>query len=160
MNAGPTSSFIFRSNQLNIHGGSGSATGSFNFFPQGNQNVPSVTLNIGGTSGLRTERTSDDFNSLSHNVYPLYLGSSNGPEFYVNTKGKIRIKKTQSPYTIRSTTPGATGTYLTENINWFLISRPQTPQQSVVLGDGNRILLNTNPITSGNIGIGIFTGSD
>jgi hypothetical protein len=160
MNAGPTSSFIFRSNQLNIHGGSGSATGSFNFFPQGNQNVPSVTLNIGGTSGLRTERTSDDFNSLSHNVYPLYLGSSNGPEFYVNTKGKIRIKKTQSPYTIRSSTPGATGTYLTENINWFLISRPQTPQQSVVLGDGNRILLNTNPITSGNIGIGIFTGSD
>lgn len=160
INSGPTSSFILRSNQINFHGGSGSATGSFNFYPQDNQDTPTVYISLGGTSGVRTERTSDTFDTLSHSVYPVYLGSSNGPEFYVNTKGKIRVKKTQSPYTIRLATPGATGTHISDNINWFFISRPQTNQQSVVLGDGNRILITPNVITSGNVGIGLFTGVD
>jgi hypothetical protein len=37
INSGPTSSFLLRSNQISVYGGSGSATGSFNLYPQGNQ---------------------------------------------------------------------------------------------------------------------------
>jgi hypothetical protein len=129
--------FNILSDNLSITGGHASFKSNVivNGDPTGN--FPSVDINVGGTGGLRTQRTADTFDTLSKNVYNVSLETATDREFYINTKGKIRTKKIKSGVTYQSyQSPTFSGSG-----QWFFISRPGGPIQSTVIRNGNTVII-------------------
>ena len=156
----PSGQFSILSSNISITGGTSSISAPVQLNPSLPNGVYSTYLYSGGTApALRTTRSGDTFSTLSHNVYNISLESSNGGQrdFFIDTRGKIRTKKTETGISYTNTTPGATSP---ANINWYMITRTGTPIDSSVLQDGNTMVINPVVPTSGFIGIGIYTGSD
>jgi hypothetical protein len=162
----PSGQFSILSANISITGGTSSMSAPVQLNPSLPDGVYSTYLYSGGTApALRTTRTGDTFSTLSNNVYNISLESSNGGQrdFFIDTRGKIGTKKTETGISYPNTTPGATSTITspyTANTNWYMITRTGTPIDSSVLQDGNTMVINPIVPTSGFIGIGIYTGSD
>ena len=116
--------------------------------------LPSISLDISGTGGIVTERISDTFNTISNSVYNVSLETNSDKEFYINTKGKIRTKKTKSGVTYQSyQNPAITS----GSVNWYFVSRTGGPIQSSVVKNGNTIIITPTDPGSGNyVGIGLY----
>jgi hypothetical protein len=156
----PSGQFSMLSANISITGGTSSMSAPVQLNPSLPNGVYSTYLYSGGTApALRTTRSGDTFSTLSNNVYNISLESSNGGQrdFFIDTRGKIRTKKTETGISYTNTTPSATGP---ANTNWYMITRTGTPIDSSVLQDGNTMVINPVVPTSGFIGIGIYTGSD
>ena len=143
-------------NVISIVGGSGSISSSFNI--TGNvTSSPSINVSSGGTSGILSGRTGDNFSTLSHAIYNISLESLSGREFSLDTKGKLRTKKTESGITYSpQSNPGATGVSGAANINWYFISRTNASVPSNALNDGNTIVIDPGNSPSAT-GIGIYS---
>lgn len=113
---------------------------------------PSIYVSSGTTGALKTERTGDNFDDISHSQYNILL-ESNGPtasqsQFFINTKGKIKTNKVDGGITYPSTIPGATGRILTNTVYWYLLARTSSPPPST-----NPNFYRPFPLTSGNIAV-------
>jgi hypothetical protein len=156
----PSGQASIKSSVLNISGGSGSIDSRISLNPSGISS-PSISVVGGATSGISTQRSGDTFDSISHNTYMLSLESLSGREFGLDTKGKIKTKKTREGITYSPTrTPGATGATGAVGISWFFVSRAGT-SSSQELKDGNTIVIDPSGIqfllgVSRN-GIGIYS---
>jgi len=143
---------------VSIAGGSGSISTTFNI--TGNiAGSQSINISSGGTSGILSSRTGDNFSSLSHGIYNLSLETLGGgsPTFYLNTKGKLKTRKVQSGITYSpQSLPGATGVSGPVNINWYFISRTNTSVASNPLNNGNLIVIDPGNSSSAT-GIGIYS---
>jgi hypothetical protein len=155
-----SSEFRFRSSFFNITGGSGYISAPVNLTANLTSSDPSVFIFSGGTSGFRTSRIGDNFDTLSNSVYAVSLESVSDREFFINTKGKIRTKKIETSLSYASTTPGATSTVSSNLVNWYLISRTSTPVSSSVLESGNTIVITPSIPTSSYVGIGVYSAAD
>jgi len=162
----PSGQFSILSSNISITGGTSSISVPVQLNPSLPDGVYSTYLYSGGTApALKTTRTGDTFSTLSHSIYNVSLESSNGGQrdFFIDTRGKIRTKKTETGISYANTTPGATSTITspyTANTNWYMLTRAGTPIDTSVLQDGNTMVINPVVPTSGFIGIGIYTGSD
>jgi len=155
----PAGQSSIKSSVLNISGGSGYIDSPVSLNPSGISS-PSISVLGGATSGISAKRSGDTFDSISHNTYMLSLESLSGRELGLDTKGKIKTKKTREGITYSPTrTASASGTAGATTINWYFVSREGTPLSSE-LKNGNTIIIDpTNP-TSASIsnGIGIYSG--
>lgn len=158
LNAG--GQFKMRSSFFNITGGSGYISAPVNLTASLTATAPSIFSYNGGTAGFRTSRVGDTFNTISNSTYAVSLESATDKEFYINTKGKIKTKKSETSLSFSSTTPGATSTVSSNLVNWYLISRTSTPVQSSVLQSGNTMVINPVIPTSSYVGIGIYNAAD
>jgi hypothetical protein len=151
----PSGTFSILSDNLSITGGHAAFKSNVGLNGSPSGTVPSISLKIGGTAGLRTERTADTFNTLSNSVYNVSLETLGSREFYINTKGKIRTKKTRSGVTYQSYQNTA---FNSLGSNWYFISRNGGPVQSTVIRNGNTVII--TPIDPGDpgefIGIGLY----
>jgi hypothetical protein len=89
----------------------------------------------------------------------LSLESLSGREFGLDTKGKIKTKKTREGITYSPARIGsASGTAALVAINWFFVSRADTPSSSD-LRDGNTIIIDPSGPSGANgaNGIGIYS---
>ncbi len=153
-----SSTFSILSDNISITGGHASFKSNVEVNGNPSGNVPSVELNVGGTSGLRTRRTSDDFNTISNTVYNVSLETQTDKEFYINTKGKIRTKKLRSGVTYQSYQNPAFIASGVPPVNWYFISRPGGPVQSTVINNGNTVIITVNePNPLAYIGIGLYS---
>jgi hypothetical protein len=121
-------------------------------------NNPSVSMDIGGTGGFKTERRADSFNSLSNSVYNVSLETLSDREFYINTKGKIRTKKIRSGVTYQSY-QDPVGVFSTggSTIEWYFVSRPGGPVQSTPIKNGNTAIITPrDPGATRYVGIGLY----
>ena len=147
--------FNILSDNLSITGGHASFKSSVELNGSPSGNSPSVELIIGGTSGLRTRRTADNFNTISNSVYNVSLETQADKEFYINTKGKIRTKKLKTGVTYQSYQNSA---FSSGGTNWYFISRPGGPVQSTVIKNGNTVIVTINePNPIANFGIGLYS---
>jgi len=181
-----------------------SATGGINLnFPLGNSNIatqnlnvgvtftharrniylaptlssssPSIYVSSGATGALKTERTFDDFSTLSHSVYNVMLESNGATasesQFFIDTKGKIKTNKVDGGITYPSSIPGATGKVGGNLVYWYLAARTSAPAASTStstfrpfpLNSGNIAIINpyTNQTYSSSYcGIGVYSHSD
>jgi len=177
-----------------------SATGGINLnFPLGNSNIatgnlnvgvtfthaersisltpalsspsPSIYVSSGATGALKTERTGDTFDDISHSIYNVMLESNGATasesQFFIDTKGKIKTNKVDGGITYSSSIPGATAQYGPNFVYWYLLARTSSPAASsnvnvyrpFPLTSGNIAVI--NPYTSNNyVGIGIYSDSD
>ena len=159
-----------------------SATGGINLnFPLGNSNIatqnlnvgvtftharrnislaptlssssPSIYVSSGATGALKTERTFDDFSTLSHSVYNVMLESNGATasesQFFIDTKGKIKTNKVDGGITYPSSIPGATGIVGGNLVYWYLAARTSSPAAASPSSGALRPF----PLTSGNIAI-------
>jgi len=154
----PSGQASIKSSVLNISGGSGYIDAPISLNPSGISS-PSVSVLGGATSGITSRRSGDTFDSISHNTYMLSLESLSGREFGLDTKGKIKTKKTREGITYSPTrAASASGTASLVTINWYFISREGTPLSSE-LKNGNTIIIDPiNPTSAGiSNGIGIYS---
>ncbi len=155
----PSGNFDFISPYFSVTGPSGSMNGpviSSMLSSPSTINPYSVRLSSFGTGGaLVSSRLGDTFNRLSHEVYHISLESSEGKEFYIDTKGKIMTKKVYSPITYGNVYSSATGTVGSNLVNWYTITAPFA-STGIKLSSGNTMVITPYSIpTSSYIGIGI-----
>ena len=159
----PSGQFNILSQYMSVTGGTSSFNAPVQISPSLQAGVYNTFLYSGGTApALRTTRLSDTFSTLSDSVYNISLETSGGKEFFIDTRGKIKTKKTETGISYPSSSAAATSLvspYSTDT-NWYLLTRTGTPIDSSVLQDGNTMVINPVVPTSGFIGIGIYTGSD
>jgi hypothetical protein len=148
--------FNITSQFLRILGGSGEFRNPISSTATLNESNPSVTVSIGGTSGLLSTRSGDSHSTISHNVNHISLETTSSTQFSLNTKGKLTTKKTVEGITYASQTPGVTGTVSADFVNWYLISKPGSSVSSSVLSNGNTMIISPS-VSSGKIGVGFYT---
>lgn len=151
--------FDITSQFLRITGGSGEFRNPITSTATLSPGNPSITINLGGTSGFLSTRTGDVHSTLSHSVNHISLETQSRTEFYLNTKGKLRTNKTVEGISYASGTPGATVTVGSNLVNWYFISKPSTTVSSSVLNDGNTIMISPN-VSSGLVGVGLYYNPD
>ena len=136
---------------------------------------PSIYVKSGSTGALKTERTVDTYDSISHSIYNVMLESS-GPtasesQFTIDTKGKIKTNKVDGGVTYPLSTFGATSSAGSTRIFWYLVSRTSSPAQASPtstiyrpfgLSNGNIAVINpyTNAYSSSLCGIGVYSYAD
>jgi hypothetical protein len=154
----PVGQASIKSYALNISGGSGYIDAPISLNPSGISS-PSVSISGGATSGISTRRTGDTFDSISHNTYMLSLESLSGREFGLDTKGKIKTKKTREGITYSPTrAASAISVAGSSQINWYFVSREGTPLSSE-LKNGNTIVIDPSgpSLSTQANGIGIYS---
>jgi hypothetical protein len=150
---------------------------ALNLTPTLTTSIPSVYVSSGATGALKTERTGDTFDDISHSVYNVLLESNGATasesQFFINTKGKIKTNKVDGGITYPSSIPGATSMDGSKLIYWYLGARTSSPAATT---SSSSTPLRPFPLNSGNIavvnpysstlysssfcGIGIYSGSD
>lgn len=157
----PTGQFNMLSSFISITGGTASLNAPVQLIPSLQSGVYSTSLYTGGTApAMKTSRTADTFSTLSDSVYNVSLETSGGKEFFIDTRGKIKTKKTETGISYPGSNAGATSSVSSVSVNWYFITRSGTPINSAVLQDGNTLVINPVVPTSGFVGIGIYSGSD
>ena len=149
---------------------------SLHLYPTLTSSNPSVYVSSGSTGALKTERSGDDFDSISHSTYNVMLESNGATasesQFFIDTKGKIKTNKVDGGITYPSSIPGATAKAGSNLIYWYLLGRTSSPAASTPSSG----VLRPFPLTSGNVaivnpytnqaysssycGIGIYSHSD
>ena len=154
----PSASFNIISPYFNVTGPSGSMNSPVATSMNASPVVPwSVYSEAYGTgAALVTSRSNDTFANLSHEVYHASLETSEGKQFYIDTKGKIMTKKLYSPvsYSVGTNYASATGTVSSNLVSWYNLTQPFATT-GLRLRDGNSIALNPIVVTSSYIGIGL-----
>jgi hypothetical protein len=135
-------------------------------------NSPSIYVDSGSTGALKTERTSDTFDTISSSYYNVML-ESNGPtgtesQFFIDTRGKVKTNKIDGGITYPSSIPGATSQYGSNFVYWYLLARTSAPPASsnsnvyrpFPLTSGNIAVINTYDTSTRYAGIGIYSDPD
>jgi hypothetical protein len=156
----PSGTFSIESNFLNITGGSGNFDKPILLNANLQSGVPSLLSLSGNSPGaLQTSRSGDSFQALSHTVYNLSLENSGGRELGLDTKGKLLTKKYETGISYAETSPGATSTVGSNQVNWYFISRSGTTVSSAVLDFGNTIVITPNIPLGNYVGVGVYSDS-
>jgi hypothetical protein len=159
LNTGISNNFSIESQFINITGGVAGFSSPVRIAPTLNTNLlNAVYLSAGVTGAIKTTRTGDTFNTLSHSTYNVLFETQSDKEFFIDTKGKIKTKKIESGISypvgtpLVSTGPGAEV--------WYLISKPGVDSYSAVLDSGNVIVISppqyVTPGFFGVLGIGVY----
>jgi hypothetical protein len=150
----PAGNFNLTSYFYSVTGGSGTFSKPIESTSTLPGSVSSLYVSIGGTSGFRSTRSGDTSATLSHGVYHVKLENTDGTQFYLDTKGKLKTNKIDEGLTIPVNTPGITGSN-----NWFILSAPYTPDSAYTsLENGNSIIFAPNiNSTSSYVGVAFNT---
>jgi hypothetical protein len=141
--------------------------------PQLSSPSPSIYVKSGATGALKTERTVDTYDGISHSIYNVML-ESNGPtasesQFTIDTKGKIKTNKVDGGVTYPSSTFGATSSDGSNKIFWYLVARTSSPSSTspsnyrpFSLSSGNIAVVNpySTAYASSFCGIGVYSFTD
>ena len=160
-NISAAGNFIVTSKYLNVSGLSGGFLNPLASISTLASSSPHIAITPSGTAGFRSTRTGDTYNTLSQSVYHLTLENSTGREFWLSTKGKLKMNKTIESITYPSQFPGTTGISGGSStiINWYFISRTSSTVGSP-LDNGNTMIINPSIVSGQHVGLGLYNDPD
>jgi hypothetical protein len=152
----PSGDLYFSSTHFGITGGSGYFSKSVGMTAYIESQIPMVYVYSAGSTGFKSQRSGDTYNTLSNSVYHLKLENNIDTQLYLNTKGKLKINKVTDGITYPNNSIGATST---SNLRWYFLSVPGSPSPYTPLTSGNTIVISPEGTTTSQ-DVGICFGTD
>ena len=147
------------SQYLNISGTTGGFRDPISSITTVAPDTPHTIITPTGTAGFKSTRTGDTYAGLSQTVYHLSLENSTGKEFWLSTKGKLKMNKVVESITYPSTNAGTIGYTGATAINWYFISRTSSTVGSP-LDNGNMMIINPAIVSGQHVGLGLYNDPD
>jgi hypothetical protein len=169
----PSGNTNISSNNMEIGPTFSSIERGLSISPQLSSPSPSIYIESGSTGALKTERTADTYDNISHSIYNVMLESNGATasesQFIIDTKGKIKTNKVDGGVTYPSSNFGATSSAGSTTIFWYLVARTSSPSNAntgvyrpFALNSGNIAAVNpySTAYASSFCGIGVYSFTD
>jgi hypothetical protein len=166
----PSGNTNISSNNMEIGPTFSSIERGLSISPQLSSPSPSIYIESGSTGALKTERTADTYDNISHSIYNVMLESNGATasesQFIIDTKGKIKTNKVDGGVTYPSSNFGATSSAGSTTIFWYLVARTSSPSNAntgvyrpFALNSGNIAAVNpySTAYASSFCGIGVYS---